>query len=386
MTTTPPTSAPGPSEHDPRHDRTAGPLRVDIASHEARLYGHTAVLTARELDVLVHLIDQQGRVRSIDEISAAVWGHPQDTNSVAVHVKRLRAKLPLENARGGPLIWNVRGVGYRLAPALSTDAPPAAAPPVPALVTPDPLRTFPAESPETTRQVHDSSVIIESMNTEQLVSVQRRAAMHAALADASRLRIVDHLTLGDASPSELQAALSMPSNLVAHHLKVLQEAGLVHRDVSHADRRRTYVRLSASGLADLLPRPHSRASRVIFVCTQNSARSQLATALWEQRSSIPSTSAGTHPAPQINPGALAAAKRHRLAMPEREPQHLDDVLRQGDLVVVVCDNAHEHLPAELQRLHWSVPDPVASTRADAFDTAIVELADRIDGLVHAVIT
>lgn len=157
------------------------------------------------------------------------------------------------------------------------------------------------------------------MNIERSVSVEQRVAMHAALADPHRLRIVDYLALGDASPSELQTALSMPSNLVAHHLNVLQASGLVLRDTSHADRRRTYVRLAPTGLRDLLPVTSSPASRVVFVCTQNSARSQLATALWNQQSAIPSTSAGTHPADQINPLAVDAAQRHRLRSPISNP-------------------------------------------------------------------
>ncbi|PRC46030.1 ArsR family transcriptional regulator, partial [Mycobacterium sp. ITM-2017-0098] len=67
----------------------------------------------------------------------------------------------------------------------------------------------------------------------------RRVAIHAALADPGRLAIVDRLLVADASPSELRELLSMPSNLMAHHLNVLEEAGLVRRSPSEADRRRT---------------------------------------------------------------------------------------------------------------------------------------------------
>ena len=57
----------------------------------------------------------------------------------------------------------------------------------------------------------------------------RRVAVHAALADPARLRIIDTLVGGDASPSELSAMLSMPSNLLAHHLRVLENEGLITR-------------------------------------------------------------------------------------------------------------------------------------------------------------
>ena len=83
-------------------------------------------------------------------------------------------------------------------------------------------------------------------------SLQARARVHAALGDPARLAIVDALTLGDASPGEIGADLGMPTNLVAHHLKVLQEAGLIVRTRSEGDRRRTYLRLEPQVLASLL--------------------------------------------------------------------------------------------------------------------------------------
>lgn len=54
---------------------------------------------------------------------------------------------------------------------------------------------------------------------------------------------MDILTLGDASPSELAGVLNMPSNLLAHHLKVLRETGLVRSQRSQGDGRRQYLRL-----------------------------------------------------------------------------------------------------------------------------------------------
>jgi DNA-binding response OmpR family regulator len=92
----------------------AGPLVVNTLNHEVRLRGNDVMLTRRELDVLVYLIKRRGRVASSDQISAAVWGHPTDTNTVAVHIKRLRAKLG-SDIEHGPLIRTIRGAGYRLA-------------------------------------------------------------------------------------------------------------------------------------------------------------------------------------------------------------------------------------------------------------------------------
>src|SRR3954447_10822337 len=110
------------------------------------------------------------------------------------------------------------------------------------------------------------------MEFEMNDALRRRAALHAALSEPARLAIADTLAFGDASPSELQQALDMPSNLLAHHLKVLEEAGLLVRHRSEADRRRTYLRLVPSALDALMPTTKPRVARVVFVCTQASAR------------------------------------------------------------------------------------------------------------------
>jgi protein-tyrosine-phosphatase len=217
------------------------------------------------------------------------------------------------------------------------------------------------------------------MNAELSGRVEQRAAKHAALGDPSRLRIVDLLTWGDLSPTEIRLALGIPSNLVAHHLNALEAAGMVTRSPSEADRRRNYVRLTDTALEGLDPRRHERAERVVFVCTANSARSQLAAALWATRSSIPAASAGTHPAARIDPGAVAAAVRHDLRMTGGRPRLLDDVLRDNDIIVAVCDNAHEELGATTH-LHWSIPDPVPVGTDEVFDSAYAELERRVGGL------
>lgn len=212
----------------------------------------------------------------------------------------------------------------------------------------------------------------------------RRVQVHAALADPGRLMIVDRLLLADASPSELQRAVSMSSSLLAHHLGVLEGAGLLRRVRSEGDRRRTYLQLIPAALDLLVPPVSLQAERVLFVCSQNSARSQLAVAVWNRRSRLPAASAGTRPAARVHPGALAAAARHDLAMRPGRPRHLDDVRRPTDLIVAVCDNVHEELPPETARLHWSIADPVSAGGARAFDHALDELVARIDRLAATV--
>jgi protein-tyrosine-phosphatase/DNA-binding HxlR family transcriptional regulator len=214
------------------------------------------------------------------------------------------------------------------------------------------------------------------MNDERLYELEQRAAVHAALADPARLAICDALADGDASPSELGTLLSVPSNLLAHHLRVLEQAGIVARHRSEGDRRRTYLRLVPGALEGLAGVPTRTAQRVLFVCTANSARSHLAAALWRRSSTVPAASAGTHPADTIAPGAIDAAVRHHLPLPRLRPRHISTVRREGDLLVTVCDLAHEELGGHTA-LHWSVPDPVPAGDPGSFDNALAELSRRV---------
>jgi ArsR family transcriptional regulator, arsenate/arsenite/antimonite-responsive transcriptional repressor / arsenate reductase (thioredoxin) len=215
------------------------------------------------------------------------------------------------------------------------------------------------------------------MNVERNEDLARRAAVHAALADRARLRITDALCDGDASPKQLGAMLAMPSNLLAHHLRVLEQAGIITRRRSEGDHRRSYLRLIPRTLESLAGPTARTAPRVLFVCTANSARSHLAAALWRQASHVPAASAGTHPAAAIDPGAIAAAGRHLLPLPRRRPRHIAEVQHDGDLVVTVCDLAYEEL-ADLVAVHWSVPDPVPAGDPGSFDAALAELVHRVE--------
>ncbi|WP_271223213.1 helix-turn-helix domain-containing protein [Streptosporangium carneum] len=217
------------------------------------------------------------------------------------------------------------------------------------------------------------------MDIEGNVSSER-VALHQALADPARLAIVDALAVGDLSPGELGHALDLPSNLLAHHLRVLAQVGLITRGRSHADRRRVYIRLIPSALEALSRRQVVMASRVVFVCTRNAARSPLAAALWTSRSAVPVTSAGTRPGPGLNPRAISAARRHGLNLERHGTADVRDVLTPHDLVVAVCDNAYEHLSPGLRHVHWSVPDPGPVDTDEIFEDVLSLLAERVDRL------
>ena len=218
---------------------------------------------------------------------------------------------------------------------------------------------------------------------------EARARMHAALGDPVRLAIVDRLWLGDESPSTLAADFELPTNLLAHHLRALEDAGIVRRVRSEGDRRRSYVQLrfddpivvTLAATSD----PHWTADRVVFVCTQNSARSQLAAAAWRTVSRVPAASAGTRPAERVHARAVAAGARHGLRLGRARTARIEEVVRAGDLVVAVCDNAHEELPAG-GRLHWAMPDPVRVDTDEAFETTYAEISQRVSLLATAVTT
>lgn len=98
--------------------------------------------------------------------------------------------------------------------------------------------------------------------------------------------------------------------------------------------------------------------------------------MWQRASDVPVASAGTHPADAINAGTWGVAARRGITLEGRAPQSLSDVAAQGDLLVAVCDLAHEEL-AGADRLHWSIPDPVRLGTDAAFDAAFDDITSRI---------
>lgn len=210
--------------------------------------------------------------------------------------------------------------------------------------------------------------------------LELRAARHAALGDVVRLAIVDELALSDRAAVELRRRLGIESNLMAHHLDVLEAVGMINRFKSSGDGRRRYVHLLRSSLDGLTPGRRLPAGSALFVCTRNSARSQLAAALWRSMTGAPADSAGTHPADRVHPGTLAAASRAGLDLGAGIPKSLASIETLPAVVVTVCDQAHEELGPDHRWLHWSIPDPVGDGRRAGFDRVLDELRERIDAI------
>ena len=193
--------------------------------------------------------------------------------------------------------------------------------------------------------------------------------------------MVDELAVSDRSPIELRRLVGIESNLLAHHLDVLEGVGLIERSRSSGDGRRRYVHLRRGALEGLVPGGPVEVGPAMFICSANSARSQLAAALWRELTGAPADSAGTHPAERVHPGAVAAAKRAALDLSGAEPRQLVSGATLPPLVVTVCDRAHEEVDGDTSWLHWSILDPVPVGTKAAFDEALRELRERIATVV-----
>ena len=222
------------------------------------------------------------------------------------------------------------------------------------------------------------------MTVELSHRLLEQAKTHAALGDPLRLRAVELIAVSDLTPSDLASDLEIGSNLLAHHLNILEGAGLVERLPSEGDGRRSYLRLTRDVTAGpvLAPRTFT-AEDILFVCTGNSARSQLAAAMWNQVSDVPAASAGTHPAPEVHPLAIRSGRGAGLDLRAAKPRAIEDVTTQPGLVVTVCDRAHEALagfPRGTTILHWWIPDPRAIGTRPAFEDTVRSLRRRVEAL------
>ena len=132
--------------------------------------------------------------------------------------------------------------------------------------------------------------------------------------------------------------------------------------------------------------------RVLFLCTGNSARSQMAEALlnWKGRGRFQAESAGSSPADRVNPHAIATLRAYDIPWAGHAPRGIDGLEREPwDFVITVCDRAKEScpiFPGQPILAHWGMPDPAEvvgdeAAQRKAFEAAFLSLSRRIDLLL-----
>ena len=230
------------------------------------------------------------------------------------------------------------------------------------------------------------------------------------ISDRHRWDLLAHLAVSDRRVGELTDLLGRPQNLVSYHLRELREAGLVTSRRSSLDGRDTYYRLrldrcaalfsdSAAALHPALrlvpgqtPLPSTgRAPQVLFLCTGNSARSQMAEALLQHRSNraVRALSAGSHPK-TLHPNAVRVLAERGIDISGNVEKHLSRFARtRFDAVVTLCDKIREvcpEFPGQPATIHWSMADPAAEGSNDAetypaFERTAEELESRIGHVI-----
>lgn len=148
----------------------------------------------------------------------------------------------------------------------------------------------------------------------------------------------------------------------------------------------------AKEVTDTIQPADSRRFRVLILCTGNSARSQIAEAIFNRKGGdrFVAESAGSRPAARVNPLALEVLRESGIEWQGHQPRGLDGVDRETwDLVITVCDNAKEScpvLPGQPVLAHWGMPDPAAvegdeQAKRTAFRNALTLISRRIDLLL-----
>lgn len=216
-----------------------------------------------------------------------------------------------------------------------------------------------------------------------------------------RWRLLAELAESDRRVRELTEVVGRPQNLVSYHLRLLRSGGLVAAHRSAFDGRDSYYGLdlqrngalfAATGAFASGRAAPTRPLGVLFLCTGNSSRSQIAEALAERLSggAVRARSAGSKPK-TLHPNAVRvmAARGIDISRNETKSLHLftDD---RFDYVISLCDKVREVCPAfpdDPGRLHWSIPDPAAAAGTDeetypVFERTAVELEARITFLLH----
>jgi protein-tyrosine-phosphatase/DNA-binding transcriptional ArsR family regulator len=229
-----------------------------------------------------------------------------------------------------------------------------------------------------------------------------------------RWRLLSELARSDRRVGELCELAGQRQSVVSYHLRLLRDGEVVSARCSLADGRDTYYVLELArcgellagagaslhpGLATAVGSPSGRSrglppAHMLFLCTGNSARSQMAEALAEQLSggAVRAASAGSHPKP-LHPNAVRVMRERGIDLAGRRSKHLGEFTgRRFDHVISLCDRVREicpEFPGRPQAIHWSLRDPAREPGTDeqtvpAFERTAAELETRIGFLLEAI--
>jgi protein-tyrosine-phosphatase len=229
-----------------------------------------------------------------------------------------------------------------------------------------------------------------------------------------RWRLLGELARSDRRVGELSKLADRPQSLVSYHLRQLRDGGLVSARRSLADGRDTYYLLELARCGELLADAgaslhpglapagglargdcyRSERARVLFLCTGNSTRSQMAEALAETLSAgaVHAVSAGSHPKP-LHRNAVRVMRERGIDLAGSRSKELSEFTgRRFDYVISLCDRVREicpEFPGTPQAVHWSIADPAREPGTDeqtlpAFERTAAELETRIHFLLEAI--
>jgi protein-tyrosine-phosphatase len=229
-----------------------------------------------------------------------------------------------------------------------------------------------------------------------------------------RWQLLRELARSDRQVRELTEVLRKPQSLVSYHLARLRAGQLVSMRRSSADGRDAYYHVDLTRCGELLAAAggalhpglalappagdgyaaQGRRVRVLFLCTGNSTRSQIAEALLRQLAgeAVEAHSAGSHPR-SVHPSAVRVMRERGMDISSKEATPLSRFARQRfDYVVTLCDRVREvcpEFPGGPERIHWSIADPALEGDTDdesypAFQRTAAEIEDRVRFLLHII--
>jgi protein-tyrosine-phosphatase/DNA-binding transcriptional ArsR family regulator len=228
-----------------------------------------------------------------------------------------------------------------------------------------------------------------------------------------RWQLISELARSDRQVRELVALVGQQQSLTSYHLGQLRTGGLVTARRSSADGRDTYYRLDLvacrARLAEVATALHpglqspvlapaavsgkgsgGPSVRVLFLCTGNSARSQMAAAVLAQLGgdTVEVVSAGSHPK-ALHPDAVRVMRERGIEIGDRRPTHVDQLVSEHfDYVISLCDRVREvgpDFPDSPVLVHWSIPDPAPERDSYAATVRTAdELTSRIEFFVPSI--